>query len=158
MKRGGPLKRKTPLKSKKKINVVGHSDTATIKKDIQRLLREIVIKRDGGCILRNVRNCNGLPGQAVLQADHLITRANAATYGEPRLVVCVCRSCHYWKSVGSNRNKEQYDQMVWKLLPADRASLWQKCKEASWMPTRKYATDWRLVQAHLKQELEKMAV
>jgi hypothetical protein len=49
------------------------------------------------CILRNIRHCGGEPGftfledgvigKVVLQADHLITRANSATYADSRLVV-----------------------------------------------------------------------
>jgi len=48
-----------------------------------------------------------LPGieGVVLLADHLITRANSATFADSRLVVCVCKSCHAFKSLGSNRHK-----------------------------------------------------
>jgi hypothetical protein len=47
----------------------------------------IVILRDGGCILRDTPHasaCNGYAkdGHLILQADHLITRANSATYGD----------------------------------------------------------------------------
>jgi hypothetical protein len=146
MKRSGPLKRKTPLAAS------GKSDTATYKKEIQRLLREIVIVRDGGCILRPVRHCNGVPGVAVLQADHLITRANSATYADPRLVVCVCQPCHYWKSVRSD-NKAHYDHLVRMLLPQDRLTLWERCEKESWRPKRTSAMDWRLHIVTLEQEL-----
>src|SRR5436309_1064851 len=112
------LKRKTPLK------VYGDNDTATLKKEIQRLVRDIVILRDGGCVLRFVRHCGGEPGRAVLQADHLITRANSATYADTRLIVCVCRGCHYWKSVGSNRRKGEYDALVKTILSKERVELW----------------------------------
>lgn len=50
------------MKTNKRIRVAGISDTAVLKKEIQRLVREIVIKRDGGCIFRNVYTtpgCNG---------------------------------------------------------------------------------------------------
>jgi len=141
--------RRTPLR------VVGHSDTADVKKRIQALLRAIVIVRDGGCILRNVRHCNGLPDipGVVLQADHLITRANSATFADTRLVVCVCRSCHGWKSLGSNRNKAQYDALVRTLLPADRVALWDRCEQDSWRPHRTYMSDWRLAEVVLAREL-----
>jgi hypothetical protein len=60
----------------------GRSETSVIKREIQDAVREIVIKRDGGCILAHTGNCNGYAkdGHLILQADHLITRANAATY------------------------------------------------------------------------------
>lgn len=130
------------------LNVEGQSDTATIKRNIQALLRQIVIKRDGGCILRKKRWCN----DPVLQADHLITRANSATYGDSRLVVCVCRSCHAWKSLGSNRNKAQYDALVKTILSTDRVKLWEACELDSWRPTRNYTSDWKAIEVALRAE------
>jgi hypothetical protein len=135
--------KRTPLRQK------GTSPTAEAKENIQALLRDIVILRDGGCILRNIRHCSDL----VLQCDHLITRANSATYADSRLCVCVCRSCHGWKSMGSNRNKQQYDAIVRTLLPPDRVELWDRCEAESWRPTRKGSYDWRLEDAALRQEL-----
>ena len=136
-----------------KLNILGKSDTAQTKRRIQALLREIVIKRDGGCILRNIRHCNGLPGVAVLQADHLISRANSATYADIRLVVCVCRPCHAWKSLGGNQRKREYDELVRALLPKDRIELWDRCERDSWRPKRTSATDWKLAEAALQAEL-----
>ena len=68
MKRGG------------KLNVRNHSDTNDSKDNIQALARQIVIKRDGGCILRNMLYRDFLQCGGPIQADHLITRANSATY------------------------------------------------------------------------------
>ena len=149
MKRGGFLKRRTPLKAKTRIRVVGKSDTAEIKRNIQALLRQIVIKRDGGCVLRHIRHC----ADTVLQADHLITRANSATYADSRLVVCVCRSCHAWKSLGGNRNKAQYDALVKTLLPPERVKLWEACELDSWRPHPTRTADWKLAELALRQEL-----
>jgi hypothetical protein len=148
MKRGGFLRRRTPLASK------GKSDSALLKDRIQALLREIVIRRDGGCILRNVRNCNGTVGNAVLQADHLITRSNSATFADYRLVVCVCRSCHGWKSLGSNLRKNQYDALVKEILPADRVALWEACEKDSWRPQRRDSSDWKKELAFLETQLK----
>jgi hypothetical protein len=89
----------------------GTSDTALIKDDIQHWAREIVILRDGDCILKKYRHCD----DPVKQADHLITRANSATYADTRLIVCLCRSCHGWK----HWHKEEYDALV-KNYPATR--------------------------------------
>jgi hypothetical protein len=95
-----------------KLNVVGTSDIAAIKREIQYVAREIVIARDGGCILRDLHydgipECNGYAknGQLVLQADHLITRGNAATFADTRLIVCICKGHHGWKSLGSKRTQ-----------------------------------------------------
>jgi hypothetical protein len=122
MKRGGFLKRKTPLRVK------GISDTSQLKDDIQAELRRIVIARDGGCVLRDsydAPSCGGYAkdGHLILQADHLVTRANSATFADPRLVVAVCKAHHGWKSLGSNRNKAQYDDAIRKVLSDERVAL-----------------------------------
>lgn len=161
MKRGGFLQHKTPLKRSTKLRVAGHSEVAETKRNIQALLRDIVIKRDGGCILRNVGisplypYCNGYAkdGHLILQADHLISRGNAATYADSRLVVCVCKGHHGWKSIGSNLRKRQYDEIVRQLLPPERVKLWDACERDSWRPHRAYAADWKLAEAALKAEL-----
>jgi hypothetical protein len=80
-----------------------------VKQRIQDLVRDIVIKREGGCIFRGdvpnpegwtIPTCNGFAkdGHLILQADHLITRANSATYADTRLIVCLCKGHHGWKS------------------------------------------------------------
>ena len=154
MKRGGFLKRKTPLASK------GSSDTAVIKDSIQALLLAIVKLRDGGCILRGIpsHHCNGFKndGDLILQADHLITRANSATYADPRLVVCVCKGAHGWKSLGSNRNKAQYDALVKTIIEPERVALWEACERDSWRPHRTSLYDWKKEEAFLKTKLAAM--
>lgn len=126
------------------------SDTADLKKEIQGLVREIVIIRDGTCILRNLRHCT----DEVLQADHLITRSNSATYADTRLIVCICRSCHAWKSLGGNLRKGQYDALVKTFLPKDRIELWDRCEQDSWRPARTGAYDWQMAIVALKAELK----
>jgi hypothetical protein len=155
LKRGGFLKRKTPLRAN------GKSDTALTREHIQAELRRIVIERDGGCIFQKplmdgrslgIPYCGGYAkdGHLILQADHLLTRANSATFADPRLVVAVCKAHHGWKSLGSNRNKAQYDAAVRAILPADRVALWDACEKDSWRPHRTYASDWALELAYLK--------
>jgi hypothetical protein len=137
----------------RRLRVEGHSEVSETKRNIQALLREIVIARDKGCILRNVRHCGGDVGFAGIQADHLISRANSATYADPHLVVCVCRPCHAWKSLGGNLRKAQYDALVRTLLLADRVSLWDRRETDSWRPARTGAYDWKLAEIALKQQL-----
>lgn len=172
MKRGGYIQKKTPLKSttgfasttngfkgRSRLNRINtKSPSAIAKENIQGLLRQIVILRDKGCILRNHRYCAGMMDMpdVVLQADHLITRANSATYADSRLVVCVCRSCHGWKSLGGNARKAQYDALVRKILSKDRVELWDRAERDSWRPHRKYATDWRLELVALQHELREL--
>jgi hypothetical protein len=75
------------------------SQTAVDKRTIQAKLREGAILRDGGCLLRHfpeAGRCGGIrkDGELILQAEHLITRANSATYADLRNVICICRNHH----------------------------------------------------------------
>lgn len=145
-----------PLK-RAKLRLQGVSDTAVLKREIQNLVREIVIKRDGGCVLRNtygVPGCNGYAtdGHLVLQADHLISRGNSATYGDTRLIVCVCKGHHGWKSVGSNLRKAEYDAVIRKILSLERVALWDMAEADRF---RAHKMDWQLVKLSLEKELNK---
>lgn len=133
------------MKKRVRLSFYGKSEASVLKREIQALLRAVVIKRDKGCILRKLRRC----GDSVLQADHLITRANSATYADSRLVVCVCRPCHFWKKF----HKEEYDALVKTILSKERVELWERCEKDSWRPKRTTSMDWRLAIAVLKQDL-----
>lgn len=132
-----------------RLRLAGKSTVSEMKRTIQFLAREIVIKRDGGCILRKYRHCN----DHVLQADHLITRSNSATYADTRLIVCVCRSCHAWKSLGGNLRKGQYDALVKTILPKERVELWERAEQDSWRPTPMRSNDWLLSIVALNKEI-----
>jgi hypothetical protein len=117
---------------KTKLRVKGISTTAELKRDIQALVREIVIIRDGGCILRDKRchvtarvENNKVISDTVIQADHLVTRANSATFADTRLIVCICKGCHAWK----HWNEKEYDNLVKTVLPKDRLELWEKAEK-----------------------------
>lgn len=128
----------------------GVSEVAVLKKEIQRLVREIVMRRDGGCILRNIRHCGGEIGQTVIQADHLITRANSATYDDTRLIVCVCRACH---GGFKKWHQKEYEALVRTVISPARVKLWDAAERDSWKPTHRVSGDWRISIAALKQEL-----
>lgn len=151
--------KRTQLGRKTHLKVVGSSDTAEIKREIQYIAREIVIQRDGGCILRDLHydgipECNGYAnnGQLILQCDHLITRSNSATFADTRLMVCVCKGHHSWKSLGSNARKREYDELVRTLISLERVKLWDACERDSWKPNRGAAFNWAVTLAALKQE------
>ena len=132
-----------------RLKVVGDNDTAAKKREIQRLVREIVILRDGSCILRGLRFCGGdADAEVVLQADHLITRANSATFADTRLIVCVCKGCHAWK----NWNKEAYDKLVKTVLDKKTIQLWDKCEEERYSH-KTWKPDWSLALVLLEKEL-----
>ena len=153
-----PLRRYTPLKTygnakilkQTPLNRKGKSETTKLKETIQWLLREIVIKRDKKCIRCGVSV--GTPG-IVWQCDHLISRANSATYADSRLCTLICQPCHAWKSLGSNLRKAEYDALVKTILPQERVQLWERMEKALWRPVSKRSYDWRLEIAALEQEL-----
>lgn len=148
------LLKRTPLKRKTKLRVAGKSTTSEIKREIQSTLREIVILRDKRCILHGIK-CNhevGMEG-VVWQAEHLVERSNSATYADSRLVVLVCKNCHFWKHIKKS-NHDQYDLFVRHKLSHDRVKHWDKCREDSWRPTK---VDWKLELLALKQELRELS-
>ena len=134
-----------PLRKKSK------NPASQAKERIQALLREIVIARDKGCILRFIRKCGGEVGEAVLQADHLVTRANSATFSDSRLVVCICRNCHGWKRWW----KEEYDELVKTILPKERVTLWERAEKERKTHKPHQGINWNTEEAYLKQELRK---
>ncbi len=144
-----------PMK-RTKLRVVGDNDTSLKKQDIQSTVRLICCIRDGGCILRDLRQCGGkavvvdgeIISNSVIQAEHLITRANSATFADTRLIVCICRNCHGWKEF----HKAEYDEIIKSILPKYRVELWERCEED--MHRHKvHKVDWSMELLGLKQEL-----
>lgn len=136
----------------------GVGDTSVLKEDIQRLVRLVVTIRDGGCILRNLRCGNTayvedekVISDTVIQADHLVTRSNSATYADTRLIVCLCRGCHGWKKW----NEKEYDILVKKIISKERVALWDRA-EADRQSSKTYKADWKLEILNLKSELKKI--
>ncbi len=147
-----PLKRKTPLKSngvklkRTKIRLVGHSTTSELKKEIQAILRQIVIARDGGCILRfypETGKCD-----QILQAEHLHSRSHAISFSDSRLIVCLCRRHHiFWKPQYS----DIYYKIVRKHIGTIRSILLDRVQN-DYTP---HKVDLKLELIALKQELKK---
>jgi hypothetical protein len=139
--------KRTPLAA------IGNSETSTIKQDIQDTVRDIVIIRDGGCVARDEpwHTCSGYAddGHLILQADHLITRGNSATFADARLIVCICVGLHGWKKW----NGARYNELIRPLIGPECCALWDRCHAARYTPTRMYASDWKKELAALKQEL-----
>lgn len=144
-----------------RLRVAGVSDTATKKQTIQDLLRFIGVARDKGCVLRNLRHCGGdakfiytlgfptIQSQAVIQYDHLITRANSATFADSRLGVCICKPCHLWKKY----HEKEYEKLIKSILPKERVVLWERCEEDR-QAHRTWKPDWSLAIVLLRRELE----
>lgn len=146
--------KRTPLKRK------SSSPTALMKDKIQATLREIVIARDGGCVLRNYKNeinpqyreCGGWrnDGGLILQAEHLHTRANASSFSDSRLVVCICQRHHiYYKP----QHSDEYYRIVKKHIGPERTKL----LEAVQNDHSAHKVDLALALVVLKKELESYA-
>jgi len=102
------LARKKPLRKKSK------STSAKAKERIQAKIRLLVIRRDGGCILRHYSEagqCGGYnkDGELILQGEHLNGRANSVSYGEPENIVCLCQYHHIFF-------KKQQNALYWVLV------------------------------------------
>ena len=158
MKRTGfKFKPRKPMK-RSKLRIASISTTAQDKKEIQRLVRLIVTHRDGGCVLRNLRHCNSeavvedekIISNVTIQADHLVTRANSATYADPRLIVCICSGCHFWKKY----HEKEYEKLVRLTLSSERKRLWDRAEEDR-QAHKTYKMDWKLEIVNLRQELKK---
>lgn len=154
MKRGGPLERRTPLRSKTRLRVFGHSDTADIKERIQALLRAIVIARDGGCLLRNSPEtgaCGGYrkDGELIKQAEHLHTRASSSSFADTRLVICLCQRHHIFYKA---QYPDDYYRIVRQLIGPERSALLTRVQEDR-SPHRYFLSDWRMMEIVLQREL-----
>ena len=141
----------------KRIKLAGHPTTKDLKKEIQATLRQIVIKRDGGCILRHYkddivsqyRECGPFrnDGELILQAEHLHSRANASSFSDSRLVVCLCQKHHgYYKPQYS----VQYYEIVRKHIGPACSALLDKVQH-DFTP---HKIDLKLELISLKQELK----
>ena len=136
----------------------GVSDSSVLKEQIQATLRELVIKRDKGCILRHYsneitpqyRDCGGYrnDGELILQAEHLHTRSNAASFADSRLVICLCKRHHiYYKP----QHADEYYRLVKKHIGAKRTKL----LEAMQKDYSPHKVDLKLELLCLQKELKK---
>ena len=149
-----PLKRKTPLRKQ------SQSPSALFKVQIQATLRQIVILRDGGCFLRNYQNkitpqyreCGGYTnaGDLILQAEHLHTRSNAASFSDSRLVVCCCKRHHIFYKP---QHSAEYNELARDFIGKDNAKLWDRVKEDH----RAHKVDLALELVALKQQLRELS-
>ncbi len=156
MKRSGFKQKLYKPMKRTRLRVKGDNSTALIKEDIQALVRLIVTYRDGGCILRKKRNCSHeakvenkkVVSDTVIQADHLITRANGATFADTRLIVCICRGCHMWKKY----HEKEYNDLVRTVLPKEVVKLWDRA-DLDHRAHKTHKMDWVLEKVVLEKEL-----
>lgn len=157
-----PLKRISENKvnykklAKKSLKFPGYESSQDLKKDIQALLRQIVILRDGGCFLRHYENeinpqyreCGGFKnnGDLILQAEHLHTRGNANSFSDSRIVVCCCMRHHiYYKP----QHPDEYYKFAKRFIGKDRTALLERIQQ----DRSPHKVDLKLEKLALQQEL-----
>lgn len=150
-----PLKRGISSLKRTKLRVVGQSDTAELKREIQALLRQIVMIRDGGCILRHypmTGQCGGYrnDGELILQAEHLHTRSNSASYADHRLVVCLCKRHHIFYKP---QHPSEYYAVVEEYIGEERVKLLKSVQSDQ----RPHKMDWKIEKLALEQYLKKLS-
>lgn len=157
-KTGSTLSRGKGFKNTRSVlKEMSDSPTATIKKNIQALLREIGILEEGTCIMRNypaAGRCGGYrnDGQLILQAEHLITRTNSISFGDRRNIVILCKHHHgHWKP----QNSRLYWEIIEDYVGPERWN-WLKRVEADKRPHRFTVYDWAMIEAALRAERDKL--
>ena len=68
-----------------------------LEKQLEKVQREAIIRRDGGCVFQGIFNHNCSP---ILQADHLISRRNASIFFKLENLNCVCSTINMIKGKG----------------------------------------------------------
>ena len=140
--------KRTPLRRKSK------SEVALCKNRIQKLLRELVIIRDSGCVLRDypeTGQCGGYTndGELILQGEHLVTRSNSISFGDMRNIVCLCKRHHgYFKP----QHSRLYWELIEKIIGKERWE-WVKRVEADKKPYPMRLYDWQKIEMVLHKEL-----
>lgn len=138
------LKRSSGLRKKAK------NPVSKTKGRIQALLRLRAIERDGGCVLRDypiTGECGPYKadGDLILQAEHLVGRANSISYGDLDNIVCLCMKHHFYF-------KKQHGALYWSLIEEiigperwEKVQAWERDKS----PHRMYASDWLRIEESL---------
>ena len=148
------LKRSGFKAIRKKLRYRGISDNSVLREQIQAILREIGIIRDGGCFLRfypEAGKCGWRrkDGEIILQYEHLNSRTHAISFSDSRLGICICARHHiYWKP----QNSARYNELAEEFIGPERTELWKRVRNDH----RPYKVDLKLELVALKQELERL--
>lgn len=153
MKRNTPLKRSSKPMKRSRLRMRGVSDSSVLKEQIQASLRQRVIQRDGGCVLRDYPETGKCgprrnDGELVLQAEHLNSRQHMISFADSRLAVCLCQRHHiYWKP----QNSQRYWEIIEEQIGPKRWELFKKVRA----DRMSHKVDLKLAWIALKQEILK---
>ena len=137
--------KRTPLARKSK------SEATALRDEIQAILRQLGLIRDGGCVLRHypeAGDCGGYrkDGELILQAEHLHTRSNNATFAEMKNIVILCKRHHFFF-------KPQYGMLYWILIRKHIGEARWNWLESARQDKRPYKIDFKLIKLGLEQDL-----
>lgn len=122
-----------------------------VKKKIQAKLRENAIERDKTCIIG--QNASLLPlnwrvcaprrqdGEIIVQAEHLVGRANSASYADMDNIVLLCMRHHFYF-------KTQHPALYWEIVRKYIGEKrWEKTQkwEHDYTPHHFVASEWRMM-------------
>lgn len=133
---------------------MGKSEISEVKREIQALLREGAIERDGGCVFRDypeAGECGGYrkDGELILQFDHLHSRVHMISFGDTRLGIIACLRHHFYF-------KKQYPALYEKLarviIGPERCNLLDRVREDH----SPHKVDLVLVKLALQQEVKRL--
>jgi len=153
MKSGGPLRRTTSLRSRSKLRVVDDSDRTTILNNIQALLRDLAIARDGGCVLHHYSESGDCGGRTKRRADPA-SRApqQPQTLGLLRRHAQHCVPLRAPPSALQEGGAACLLELMRRHIGEERWT-WLQHVIAEKRPYRCYLADWKLAEAALKAEL-----
>jgi len=169
IKRGTKQMKRTPLRAKSGFKKIpkgsstlvthsslrnsGKSEVSQCKKRIQALLRQLAIKRDGGCVLRHYQDLlhpDYLTCDDVLQAEHLNTRGSSGSFGDMRNIVCLCRRHHIYF-------KPQHSQLYWEIIEkhlGEEGWAYYKRVRDDYRAHHMILWDWQKLEMELTQQLK----
>ncbi len=127
----------------------GSSKVSVIKDKIQGALRAKAFERDKTCVIgQNLhmvplvyRECGPFrnDGEMILQAEHLVGRANSASYADMDNIVLICQRHHFYFK---KQHPLRYAEIIKKHIGPER---WQKVQdyEQNMKPTHMVLADWK---------------
>lgn len=138
--------KRTPLRKR------GKSESALLKRKIQAKVRELAIERDKTCVIgkypsllpQNWILCGSYTkdGKLILQAEHLVSRANTAFYADMDNILLVCSRHHLFF-------KQQCGQIYWDIV---RKHL----GEEHWEKVQMWARDRSPHKVNLQEKYEEL--
>lgn len=140
---------------KTRLNKKSKAPVPLCKDRIQKLIRELAIRRDGGCVLRHYAEagqCGGygkVSGELILQGEHLNTRERNISFADMRNIVCLCLRHHGYF-------KPQESKLYWELIERhlDKKTWeWYQRVKADGKTYHMTLDDWIKIEIELKSQI-----